>query len=62
MILEVTWDILGTLYFGLSQLHGHGSWIVCEVALRALEHHTQAAPWQIEVQFCNRWALELRVK
>ena len=21
--------------FGLSQFHGHGSWLVCEVALRA---------------------------
>ena len=23
-----------TLSFGLSQSHGHGSWLVCEVALR----------------------------
>jgi hypothetical protein len=29
MILEVSW----TLSFGLSQFHGHGSWLVCEVAL-----------------------------
>ena len=34
MILEVCWDALFTLSFGLSQLHGHGSWLVCEVALR----------------------------
>ena len=33
MILEVIWDGLGTLSFGLSQFHGHGSWLVCEVAL-----------------------------
>jgi hypothetical protein len=33
MILEVSWDGLGTLSFGLSQFHGHGSWLVCEVAL-----------------------------
>jgi hypothetical protein len=33
MILEVTWDGFRTLSFGLSQLHGHGSWLVCEVAL-----------------------------
>ena len=35
MILEVSQDGLWTLYFGLSQLHGHGSWLVCEVALNA---------------------------
>ena len=34
MILEVCWDGLWTLSFGLSQFHGHGSWLVCEVALR----------------------------
>jgi hypothetical protein len=33
MILEVSWDGLWTLSFGLSQFHGHGSWLVCEVAL-----------------------------
>ena len=35
MGLEVFWDGLWTLSFGLSQLHGHGSWLVCEVAVRA---------------------------
>ena len=33
MSLEVCWDGLWTLYVGLPQLHGHGSWLVCEVAL-----------------------------
>ena len=33
MILEVCWDGLWTLSFGLSQSHGSGSWLVCEVAL-----------------------------
>ena len=33
MILEVSWDGLCTLSFGLSQFHGHGSWLVCEVVL-----------------------------
>ena len=33
MILEVIWDGLWTLSCGLSQCHGHGSWLVCEVAL-----------------------------
>jgi hypothetical protein len=35
MILEVCWDGLQTLFFGLSQFHGHGSWVVCKVALRS---------------------------
>ena len=29
MIFNVSWDSLGTLSFGLSQFHGHGSWLVC---------------------------------
>jgi hypothetical protein len=33
MILEVCWDGLWTLSFGLSQFHSHGSWLVCKVAL-----------------------------
>ena len=33
MILEVSWDNLRTLSFGLFQFHGHGSWLACEVAL-----------------------------
>ena len=33
MILEVSWDGLWTLSFGLSQFHGHGSWLMCEVIL-----------------------------
>jgi hypothetical protein len=34
MILRVSWDGLGTLSFELSQFHGHGSWLMCEVSLR----------------------------
>ena len=26
----------GHFFFGLSQIHGHGSWLMCEVALSAL--------------------------
>ena len=37
MILEVCWDGLWTHSFKLSQFHGHGSWLVCEVALRVLQ-------------------------
>ena len=33
MILEVSWDGLWTLSFGLSQFHGRGSWVVCEPIL-----------------------------
>ena len=33
MILEVYWDDLWTLSSGLSQFYGHGSRLVCEVAL-----------------------------
>ena len=33
MILEVCWDGLWTLSYGLSQFHGRGSWLVCEEAL-----------------------------
>jgi hypothetical protein len=32
-VLETSWDGLWTLSFGLSQFHGHGSWLMCEVAL-----------------------------
>ena len=35
--LEVSRDGLCTLSFGLSQFHGHGSWLVCDVALRLIE-------------------------
>ena len=33
MILKVSWDGLSTLSFGLSQFHGHGSWLMCEIAV-----------------------------
>jgi hypothetical protein len=33
MMLEVSWDGLWTLSFGLAQFHGHGSLLTCEVAL-----------------------------
>jgi hypothetical protein len=33
MILELCWDSLQTLSFGVSQSHGPGSWVVREVAL-----------------------------
>jgi hypothetical protein len=42
MILEVPWDGLWTLSFGLSQFHGHGSWLMCEVALNAITNQSHA--------------------
>ena len=33
MIVEMSSDGLWTIAFELSQFHGHGSWLVCEVAL-----------------------------
>ena len=33
MILEVLWDGLWTLSFGLPQFHGHSSWLMCEVIM-----------------------------
>jgi hypothetical protein len=37
------WDGLWILSFGLSQFHGHGSWLVCEVVLRATSKFTHKA-------------------
>ena len=44
MISEVSWDSLWTLSFGLSQFHGHGFWLVCEVALIKVQEHTVFIP------------------
>ena len=45
MISDVTWDGLWTLSFGLLQFHGHGSWLVCEVALKLLSFDAYFSPW-----------------
>ena len=37
-ILEVSWDGLCTFSFGLSQFHGHNSWLVCEVTIEPSLH------------------------
>ena len=37
MFSDVSWEGLWTLSFGLSQFHGHGSWLVCEVALNDIK-------------------------
>jgi hypothetical protein len=41
MILEVCWDALWTLPLGISQFHGHGSWLVGEVALSCYDVSSQ---------------------
>ena len=46
MILEVSLDGLWTLSFGLSQCHGHGSLLVCEVAVSTRD----CAPVTITIQ------------
>ena len=49
MMLEVCWDDgLWTLSFGLSQFHGHGPWLVCEVALNLYQNlaMSQMGSWQ----------------
>ena len=39
MTLEVSCDGLWKLSIGLSQFHGQGSWLMCEVASRVELHH-----------------------
>ena len=48
------WMCLGTTFghfLGLSQFHGHGSWLVCEVALRTCTPRDELV-WRRRVQ-CN---------
>ena len=39
---RVCWDGLWTLSFGLTQFHGHGSWLVWKVALNVVEAKGQS--------------------
>ena len=54
MILEMSWDNLWTLSSGLPKFHGHGSWLVCEVALTFHDDtftshftHETEGPWPL---------------
>ena len=48
MFLEVSWDGLCTLSVGLSQFHGHGSWLVCKkMALRVALHYGGEVHWSV---------------
>ena len=44
MLLEVSWHNIWSLSFRLSLFHGHNSWLVCEVVIRATSHMSQE-PW-----------------
>jgi hypothetical protein len=58
MILEVCWDGLWALSFGLSQFCGHGSWIVCELALSSSVNrlHHKCLPWPHSSPVSSAWA------
>jgi hypothetical protein len=55
MTLEVCWDSLWTLSYGFSPFHGHGSWLVCEGALRVRTWepvwHGLYLNWELELGF-----------
>jgi hypothetical protein len=55
MSLEVCWDGLWTLSFGLSQLHSHGSWLVCEVALRNVSKIKAETPIHDNIRELVTW-------
>ena len=50
---KVYWDGLWTLSFGLSQSHGHGSWVMCEVILNLPSYYYPKASIY-EPQFCTK--------
>ena len=64
MILEVSWDGLRTLSFGLSQFHGHSSRLMCEVVLSNITFFNSFQPfhsnhiitlfqWSFSTWFCQ---------
>jgi hypothetical protein len=62
MMLEVCWDGLWTLSFGISQFHGHGSWLMCEVALRCKTKDTPKPSnligWGVYTRYWMDWVWE----
>ena len=56
-ILEVCWDGLWTLSFGLSQFHGQDSWFVWEVALRHI--HLQRNNPSHRLVLPNEWGVPI---
>ena len=57
MMLEVCWDVLWTLSFGLSQFHGHGSCLVCEVAFMTLGKVISSSCMSSNSQPIHTWVL-----
>jgi hypothetical protein len=60
MISEVSWKTaFGHFPFGLSQFHGHGSWLVCEVALRYIcklgVQYTSGFGLNVSVANLDKW-------
>ena len=58
MISSVSWNNFWTLPFGLSQFHGHGSWLVCEVALNWTEQNShnsskESPSWTLRKKHLN---------
>ena len=51
MILEVAWDGLWTLSFGLSQFHGHDSWLVRESGPK--EHTPKIEVLELDLTMCQ---------
>ena len=41
--------------FGLSQFHGHGSWLMCEVALKMLDKRLSTSPIAHALRKLNFW-------
>ena len=54
MISEMSWDGLWTLSFGLSQLDGHGSWLLCEMFL----NHGKGELARVGCHDANMWVLK----
>ena len=56
MILKVCWDSLWTLSCGLSQSRGHGSWLVCEVAVKfTIAQWVHHPSWQWNLTYNGLW-------
>jgi hypothetical protein len=62
MILEVCWDGLWTLSFGLSQFHGQGSWLKCEVALGVGYHRELQVPMIHSLFLNNIFFIKIKIK
>ena len=60
MILEVCWDGLWTLSFGLSQFHVDDSWLVCEGALRVGSDYNEEVQWsRISGEWSNMFGYKM---